>query len=195
MAAGDGMADIVGRRWGRERKWPFSATKSYAGKGEEGWGLGGGLLTCRSICCGSFVSVHAPLTVLMDRPRAAYRQQSTTPLYGSPPHPPPPPPPTTGTAAFVLFGFLVSLGLVAWFGLFGLVPALTADVVARIAFISVACALVELVRFSFSYSGLGCLAVDGRVVGMKWVDRGAGGLCSFIDGPTAAIRDPPEVLT
>lgn len=30
MAAGDGMADIVGRRWGAQ-KWSFSSTKSYAG--------------------------------------------------------------------------------------------------------------------------------------------------------------------
>ena len=30
MAAGDGLADIVGRRWGAV-KWPFSASKSYAG--------------------------------------------------------------------------------------------------------------------------------------------------------------------
>ena len=30
MAAGDGLADIVGRRWGTV-KWPFSASKSYAG--------------------------------------------------------------------------------------------------------------------------------------------------------------------
>jgi len=30
MAAGDGMADIVGRRWGKA-KWPFSEQKSYAG--------------------------------------------------------------------------------------------------------------------------------------------------------------------
>ena len=30
MAAGDGLADIVGRRFGRD-KWPFSTTKSYAG--------------------------------------------------------------------------------------------------------------------------------------------------------------------
>lgn len=30
MAAGDGMADIVGRRLGKV-KWPFSQTKSYAG--------------------------------------------------------------------------------------------------------------------------------------------------------------------
>jgi dolichol kinase len=30
MAAGDGMADIVGRRFGTI-KWPFSATKSIAG--------------------------------------------------------------------------------------------------------------------------------------------------------------------
>jgi phytol kinase len=30
MAAGDGLADIVGRRYGTV-KWPFSASKSYAG--------------------------------------------------------------------------------------------------------------------------------------------------------------------
>jgi dolichol kinase len=30
MAAGDGLADIVGRRWG-SHKWPFSKTKSYVG--------------------------------------------------------------------------------------------------------------------------------------------------------------------
>ena len=59
MAAGDGMADIVGRRWGG-KKWPFSSTKSYA-----------------------------------------------------------------GTGAFVVSGFLVSLGLIAWFHFWGLVPALT----------------------------------------------------------------------
>lgn len=46
----------------------------------------------------------------------------------------------------MLFGFLVSVGLIAWFHLFGLVPALTADVIGRVAVISIACALVELVR-------------------------------------------------
>ena len=30
MAAGDGLADIFGRKWGRV-KWPFSKAKSYAG--------------------------------------------------------------------------------------------------------------------------------------------------------------------
>ena len=30
MAVGDGLADIVGRRWGKV-KWPFSASKSYVG--------------------------------------------------------------------------------------------------------------------------------------------------------------------
>lgn len=30
MAVGDGLADIVGRRYGR-KKWPFSANKSYVG--------------------------------------------------------------------------------------------------------------------------------------------------------------------
>jgi len=32
MAVGDGVADIVGRRWGTI-KWPFSDSKSYAGTG------------------------------------------------------------------------------------------------------------------------------------------------------------------
>jgi len=31
MAVGDGMADIVGRRFGRTNKWPFSPDKSVAG--------------------------------------------------------------------------------------------------------------------------------------------------------------------
>lgn len=31
MAAGDGMADLVGRRWGRQNKWWFSEDKSVAG--------------------------------------------------------------------------------------------------------------------------------------------------------------------
>jgi len=31
MAAGDGMADIVGRRFGKNNKWPFSSSKSIAG--------------------------------------------------------------------------------------------------------------------------------------------------------------------
>lgn len=31
MAAGDGMADLVGRRWGRNNKWWFSQDKSVAG--------------------------------------------------------------------------------------------------------------------------------------------------------------------
>jgi dolichol kinase len=31
MAAGDGMADLVGRRWGRNNKWWFSDDKSIAG--------------------------------------------------------------------------------------------------------------------------------------------------------------------
>lgn len=31
MAAGDGVADIVGRRYGKTNKWPFSADKSVAG--------------------------------------------------------------------------------------------------------------------------------------------------------------------
>jgi dolichol kinase len=79
MAAGDGMADIVGRRWGG-KKWPFSSTKSYA-----------------------------------------------------------------GTGAFVVSGFLVSLGLIAWFHFWGLVPALTLGVVGRVGVISVLCAMVELV--------------------------------------------------
>ncbi|GAB5030406.1 phosphatidate cytidylyltransferase [Nannochloropsis oceanica] len=79
MAAGDGMADIVGRRWG-EKKWAFSSTKSYA-----------------------------------------------------------------GTGAFVVSGFLVSVGLIAWFHLWGLVPALTLGVVGRVGVISVLCAMVELV--------------------------------------------------
>lgn len=30
MAAGDGMADIIGRKFG-SAKWPFSKDKSYAG--------------------------------------------------------------------------------------------------------------------------------------------------------------------
>lgn len=79
MAAGDGMADIVGRRWGG-KKWPFSSTKSYA-----------------------------------------------------------------GTGAFVVSGFLVSVGLIAWFHFWGLVPALTLGVVGRVGVISVLCAIVELV--------------------------------------------------
>ncbi len=79
MAAGDGMADIVGRRFG-QLKWPFSNVKSYA-----------------------------------------------------------------GTGAFALFGFLVSVGLIGWFNWWGLVPALTVEVVGRVGLISVLCALVELV--------------------------------------------------
>ena len=31
MAAGDGMADLVGRQWGRNNKWFFSEDKSVAG--------------------------------------------------------------------------------------------------------------------------------------------------------------------
>lgn len=31
MAVGDGLADIVGRRWGGSNKWPFARTKSVAG--------------------------------------------------------------------------------------------------------------------------------------------------------------------
>ena len=31
MAAGDGMADIVGRKFGKSNKWPFSESKSFAG--------------------------------------------------------------------------------------------------------------------------------------------------------------------
>jgi len=31
MAAGDGMADIVGRKFGKNNKWPFSKSKSIAG--------------------------------------------------------------------------------------------------------------------------------------------------------------------
>ena len=31
MAAGDGMADLVGRRFGRNNKWWFSESKSVAG--------------------------------------------------------------------------------------------------------------------------------------------------------------------
>lgn len=79
MAAGDGMADIVGRRWGT-LKWPFSERKSYV-----------------------------------------------------------------GTAAFAVCGFLVSVGLMAWFNWWGLVPALTQEKVVRVGLISVLCALVELV--------------------------------------------------
>ncbi len=56
----------------------------------------------------------------------------------------------TGTAAFAAFGCLVSLGLLAWFHLFALLPALTSAVIARVVFISVACALVELVRMCAS---------------------------------------------
>ena len=32
MAAGDGAADLVGRRWGK-RKWPWSQSKSIVGSG------------------------------------------------------------------------------------------------------------------------------------------------------------------
>lgn len=57
-----------------------------------------------------------------------------------------PPKKTPGTAAFALFGFLVSLGLLAWFHAFALLPAaLTLDVVLRVGAVSVACALIELV--------------------------------------------------
>jgi len=31
MAAGDGLADLVGRRYGNGNKWPFNADKSIAG--------------------------------------------------------------------------------------------------------------------------------------------------------------------
>ena len=31
MAAGDGMADLVGRQWGKNNKWWFSDSKSMAG--------------------------------------------------------------------------------------------------------------------------------------------------------------------
>lgn len=31
MAAGDGLADIIGRRFGKNNKWPFSESKSIAG--------------------------------------------------------------------------------------------------------------------------------------------------------------------
>ena len=31
MAAGDGMADLIGRQWGKNNKWWFSDSKSIAG--------------------------------------------------------------------------------------------------------------------------------------------------------------------
>jgi len=31
MCFGDGLADVVGRRFGRNHKWPFNPSKSYAG--------------------------------------------------------------------------------------------------------------------------------------------------------------------
>ena len=82
MAAGDGTADIVGRRWG-SKKWPWSQSKSYV-----------------------------------------------------------------GSAAFVLAGFAVSMGVLLWFAHFGALDlgAMSLKTLAlRVFLISVACAAVELV--------------------------------------------------
>ena len=79
MAAGDGFADIFGRRWGSV-KWPWSSRKSLV-----------------------------------------------------------------GTAAFVAGAAAVTLGEIWWFNQFGLLPALTWAVAAKVLAISLACGLVELV--------------------------------------------------
>ena len=79
MAAGDGMADLVGRRWGTV-KWPWSETKSVA-----------------------------------------------------------------GSAAFFVAAFVATLGEIAWFHAFGSLAISPEECVGRVAIISAACALVELV--------------------------------------------------
>lgn len=79
MAAGDGMADLVGRRWGTV-KWPWSETKSVA-----------------------------------------------------------------GSAAFFVAAFLATLGEIAWFHAFGSLAISPEECVGRVAIISAACALVELI--------------------------------------------------
>ncbi|CAM9376143.1 unnamed protein product [Choristocarpus tenellus] len=78
LAAGDGMADLVGRRFGK-RKWWWSDSKSYV-----------------------------------------------------------------GSLAFALGGFLTSCGLIAWFHARGCLAISTGAATTRVAAISLACALVEL---------------------------------------------------
>lgn len=52
MAAGDGMADIVGRRYGRDNKWFFSQKKSYAGSA-------GFVVSAFSVTCAVMALFHA----------------------------------------------------------------------------------------------------------------------------------------
>jgi dolichol kinase len=105
MAAGDGMADIIGRKFGTV-KWPFSKDKSYIGTSVSA-------LNVRSSGLG------------MRSPACVFRM--------------------IGTLAFVVAGFLVTLGITAWFKYWGLIAIGPSDVMFRIALISVACAFVELV--------------------------------------------------